>query len=137
MFSGSKSTAQFSYPIDEAHSTLGKMKENEKSWKFDNLADRYDRIVKSDSTLYERYDDVLDTVVVIANVSQGKRVLDIGTGTGNLALRCLARGAEVVGLDPSEKMLAKAKEKAGEVQKEIEKIRAEIWKERYAKRHAG
>lgn len=25
----------------------------------------------------------------------------------------------------------------GEVQKEIEKIRAEIWKERYAKRHAG
>jgi len=113
------------------------MKENEKSWKFDNLADRYDKIVKSDSTLYERYDDVLDTVVVIANVSQGKRVLDIGTGTGNLALRCLARGAEVVGLDPSEKMLAKAKEKAGEVQKEIEKIRAEIWKERYAKRHAG
>jgi len=87
------------------------MRKNEKSWNFDNSADRYDEIVKANSMLYERYDDVLDTVVEISNVSLGKRVLDIGTGTGNLALRCLARGAEVIGLDPSEKMLAKAKEK--------------------------
>lgn len=49
----------------------------------------------------------------MANVCPGMRVLDIGTGSGNLALRCLARGTAVVGLDPSERMLFKAREKVG------------------------
>jgi putative AdoMet-dependent methyltransferase len=90
-----------------------KMRENEKIWNFNNWADHYDKTVASDSQLYARYDEVLDMIVEIANVSPGKRVLDIGTGTGNLALRCLARGAKVVGLDPSKRMLAKAREKVG------------------------
>lgn len=70
-----------------------KMKENEKTWNFDNWADSYDEVVANDSHLYARYDDVLDMVVEIANISFGKRVLDIGTGTGNFAPRCLAHGA--------------------------------------------
>jgi len=90
------------------------MRENEKTWNFDNWADRYDKAVAADSRLYARYDKVLDMIVEIANVSPGKRILDIGTGTGNLALRCLARGAMVVGLDPSKRMLAKACEKVGD-----------------------
>lgn len=90
------------------------MRENEKTWNFDNWADRYDRAVAVDSQLYARYEEVLDMIVEIANISPGKRVLDIGTGTGNLALRCLARGATVVGLDPSKRMLAKAGEKVGD-----------------------
>lgn len=91
-----------------------KMRENEKTWNFDNWADRYDKAVAADSQLYAQYDRVLDMVVEIANVSPGKRVLDIGTGTGNLALRCLTRGATVVGLDPSKRMLAKAREKVSD-----------------------
>lgn len=91
-----------------------KMRENGKIWNFDNWADRYDKAVAADSHLYARYDEVLDMIVKIANVSHGKRVLDIGTGTGNLALRCLAYGATIVGLDPSERMLAKAYQKVGD-----------------------
>ena len=90
------------------------MRENEKTWNFDNWADSYDKAVAADSQLYARYDEVLDMVVEIANVSPRTRVLDIGTGTGNLALRCLACGATVVGLDPSRQMLAKATKKVGD-----------------------
>ncbi len=86
--------------------------ENEKTWNFDNWANRYDRVVANDSQhYYAQYDKVLDTVAELANLASGKRVLDIGTGTGNLALRCLAYGVEVIGLDPSELMLSKAREK--------------------------
>jgi len=84
-----------------------------KTWNFDEMAERYDEMTASSSTYYARYDDVLDAVVEVAMVSPGKRVLDLGVGTGNLAIRCLDLGAEVVGLDPSEAMLAKAREKVG------------------------
>ncbi len=90
------------------------MGENEKTWDFDSWADQYDEAVASDFQLYARYDEVLDFVVEIVNVIPRTRVLDIGTGTGNLALRYLDRGATVVGLDPSRKMLAKAIKKAGD-----------------------
>jgi len=90
-----------------------RMSESEKTWNFDGWADRYDEPIAADSLLYARYDEVLDAVVETAGVSPEKRVLDIGTGTGNLALRCLARGASVVGLDPSERMLIHTRQRAG------------------------
>ena len=87
---------------------------NDKTWNFDDWANRYDQIVADDSQhYYAQYDEVLDTVAELANLALGKRALDIGTGTGNLALRCLAYGVEVVGLDPSELMLNRAREKVG------------------------
>jgi len=90
--------------------------EKDKSWDFDRSAERYDANVMSDSRYYHaRYDEVLDTVAETANLVPGERVLDIGTGTGNLAVRCLARGAQVVGVDPSESMLAKARQKVGAI----------------------
>lgn len=82
-----------------------------KTWDFDDVADEYDSWVHGDCPVYARYDEVLDAVVAAARVSAGSRVLDLGTGTGNLALRCLARGAAVIGLDPSERMLANARAK--------------------------
>jgi putative AdoMet-dependent methyltransferase len=89
--------------------------ENEKTWNFDTWADRYDQAVVNDAQhYYAQYDKVLDTVAELANLAPGKRALDIGTGTGNLALCCLAYGAEVVGLDPSARMLTKAREKVGD-----------------------
>ena len=54
--------------------------ENEKTWNFDSWAERYDRVVASDSEqYYAQYDKVLDSVVELANLASGKRVLDIGT----------------------------------------------------------
>lgn len=40
-------------------------------------------------------------------------ILDVGTGTGRLAIPLASRGAEVIGLDASEEMLRRAEEKAG------------------------
>jgi putative AdoMet-dependent methyltransferase len=87
----------------------------ERTWDFDRWAENYDNWVSSDSSLYARYDEVLERVLVAAEVGLGKKVLDIGTGTGNLALGSLRRGAVVVGLDPSGKMLVRAREKATEL----------------------
>ncbi|MHC4717746.1 MAG: class I SAM-dependent methyltransferase [Planctomycetota bacterium] len=79
-----------------------------KTWTFDGRADRYDRIVAAGHPLYDRYEEVLEAAAERAGVLPGMRVLDVGAGTGNLAGVCLGRGAEVVGVDPSEAMLAKA-----------------------------
>ena len=81
------------------------------AWDFEVAADDYDGLVAAASALYARYAEVLDAVAQRAGASPGQRILDIGTGTGNLALRCLDRGASVVGLDPSTRMLQKAREK--------------------------
>ena len=88
------------------------MDDRHKTWHFDDYdwSDRYDDVVSQGNTYYARYDEVLDFAVAAAGISPGMRVLDIATGTGNLALRCLACGAEVVGLNPSERMLASARE---------------------------
>ena len=88
--------------------------EEDKTWDFEHLADRYDKLVAGDQPLYARYDEVLDAVVAKAKVSAGMRVLDIGAGTGNLAMCCIRHGATVIGLDPSEAMLAKAQAKLAE-----------------------
>ena len=44
-------------------------------------------------------------------VGAGDRVLDIGCGTGSLALRCAGRAARVTGIDISPQMLDMAREK--------------------------
>ena len=50
--------------------------------------------------------------VDLAEVGPGSRALDVATGTGDLAIALAARGAEVVGSDFSEGMLARARTKA-------------------------
>ena len=47
-----------------------------------------------------------------AHIQPSWRVLDLGTGTGALALRAAARGAEVVAIDVNPAMLAIARHKA-------------------------
>lgn len=50
--------------------------------------------------------------VDLAAVSPGSRVLDVATGTGDLAIELAGRGCEVVACDFSEEMLALARRKA-------------------------
>jgi demethylmenaquinone methyltransferase/2-methoxy-6-polyprenyl-1,4-benzoquinol methylase len=47
----------------------------------------------------------------LAQVGAGDRVLDVATGTGDLAIELRRRGCEVVGSDFSEEMLARARTK--------------------------
>ena len=51
----------------------------------------------------------------LAQVGPGDRVLDVATGTGDLAVELRSRGAEVVGTDFSEAMLELARQKAPDI----------------------
>ena len=71
----------------------------------------------------ERYDDgswemfsaeVLEpTVDLLAELARGGRALELGIGTGRVALPLAERGVEVRGIDLSQAMVAKLREKAG------------------------
>jgi putative AdoMet-dependent methyltransferase len=78
---------------------------------FDDWAERYDRSVRRGGFPLEGYEQVLDQVVEAADVTAGMTVLDLGTGTGNLAARFVDLGCQVWGLDFSAAMLAKARQK--------------------------
>jgi demethylmenaquinone methyltransferase/2-methoxy-6-polyprenyl-1,4-benzoquinol methylase len=48
----------------------------------------------------------------LAEIGPGSKVLDVATGTGDLAIEAASRGAEVIGSDFSEGMLERARVKA-------------------------
>jgi putative AdoMet-dependent methyltransferase len=79
---------------------------------FDNWAEGYDASIQGEDTFpFAGYEEVLQEIVRRAAPEPGMRVLDVGTGTGNLAAVFLDRGCDVWGLDFSKKMLEKAAEK--------------------------
>jgi SAM-dependent methyltransferase len=67
--------------------------------------------------VFEGERDDLPAYLAIADELAAARVLDIGCGTGNLAVRLATTGRTVVGIDPAEASLqiAKAKDPAGKV----------------------
>ena len=82
---------------------------------FDLWADGYDSSVSmsEDENIYPfaGYRDVLARVFALAQPGPGRRVLDIGFGTGTLTTALYARGCEIWGVDFSPRMLALAQEK--------------------------
>ncbi|MGQ9524173.1 MAG: class I SAM-dependent methyltransferase [Armatimonadota bacterium] len=84
----------------------------QKCWDFDlyDWVERYDARMLSVSRLC--YADTLARLTTAAEAKPGQWVLDIGTGTGNSAVPFLQQGCSVVGVDPSRRMVAKAREKA-------------------------
>jgi demethylmenaquinone methyltransferase/2-methoxy-6-polyprenyl-1,4-benzoquinol methylase len=74
---------------------------------FDRIASDYDRFNAWASLgLHQHWRRTL-----LRRIPQGARVLDIATGTGDVAFLAAAAGHAVIGLDFSERMLAKAREK--------------------------
>jgi ubiquinone/menaquinone biosynthesis C-methylase UbiE len=68
------------------------------------------------ASTYERlsanFAPVQDQLVDMTRIGPGDRVLDLASGSGEVAVRAAARGAQVTGLDIAEPMLAKARERA-------------------------
>jgi ubiquinone/menaquinone biosynthesis C-methylase UbiE len=64
--------------------------------------------------LAARFAPVHEQLVDALRIDSGDRVLDIATGTGEIAVRAAARGAHVTGIDIAEPMLVKARRRAEE-----------------------
>src|SRR5574340_1270808 len=79
---------------------------------FATIADRYDLITVLLS--YGRDRRWKTRALALAGISPGARVLDLACGTGDLALAAAAKGARVVGLDVTPRMIEIARSKAAD-----------------------
>jgi putative AdoMet-dependent methyltransferase len=90
-------------------------------WGFDEWAKSYDmdviRAARAEDWIFQDYERVLDKVVEYCDLGRNKytTVIDIGTGTGNLAGRFLERGLHVIGIEPSGEMRRICQEKYPEM----------------------
>jgi putative AdoMet-dependent methyltransferase len=88
-------------------------------WNFDAQAIDYDENIKKEGhvfNVHEGYDEALAKVKEKVQLQIGDTVVDIGIGTGNLGSQFLSEGQKVIGVDQSENMLMKCKEKHPEIE---------------------
>lgn len=82
---------------------------------FDLWADGYDASVRvsdeSNTYPFAGYRDVLESIYQTVLAGAGRKLLDIGFGTGTLTARLYAQGCEIFGQDFSAKMIETAQEK--------------------------
>ncbi len=83
---------------DYEHSTYG-----------DRIASVYDQFTSHSPVT--RFTDA--TVEFLASIAGKRRVLELGIGTGRIALPLVAKGLKVFGIDASEKMVEKMRAKPG------------------------
>ena len=62
-----------------------------------------DRIAAVYDEFYSSYEE--ETIDLLSELAAGGRVLELGIGTGRIALPLAERGLEVVGIDASEAMI--------------------------------
>lgn len=78
---------------------------------FDTWAASYDTTLSGEQFPFAGYEQVLADVITSADLSPTMRVLDVGTGTGNLAAALVREGCKVWGCDYSLEMLGQAQQK--------------------------
>jgi putative AdoMet-dependent methyltransferase len=78
---------------------------------FDDWAGTYDHSVSIDQFPFYGYPDVLAKTLALSEPRPGLEVLDLGTGTGNLAFLFSQRGCDLWCTDFSEPMLARVRQK--------------------------
>ena len=83
---------------------------------YDGLAPHYDEFTAGYA--YDRWLDALEGLA-LAHGLAGRRLLDVGCGTGKSFLPMAERGYEVVACDLSPGMVARAREKAGALSAEV------------------
>ncbi len=104
---------------------------------FDQWAASYDQSVITDAGFpFDGYSRVLRTIIDQAALPEGASVLDLGTGTGNLAGLFVGRKCAVWGLDFSDPMLDVARAKLPMVRFARVDIRAG-WPPEFCRRYAG
>ncbi len=75
----------------------------------ESTPERYDRGIRILS--HGRIDEIYEMIAEIV-AGEGKKILDIGCGTGNVSLACAAKGSSVVGIDINTGMLEIAEKKS-------------------------
>lgn len=90
---------------------------------YQNLASVYDKFMEH--APYHKWVAFTEEIVDSYDV-QGKRLLDLGCGTGEITLRLSDSGFDVTGVDISETMLAEASQKAIHQKKSISWIQQDI-----------
>ncbi|WP_028593995.1 MerR family transcriptional regulator [Paenibacillus assamensis] len=87
----------------------------EDRWNFDSQADHYDEKVSNVGDdayhVHADYKKALERACEEARIEPGNKGLDLGIGTGNLSARCAENGAIMTGIDQSEQMLNRCREK--------------------------
>ena len=82
---------------------------------FDDWADDYDATVALETgeykDVFKNYNEILNETVKHVSKFKGAKVIDIGSGTGNLTNAASNIGYNVIGVEPNSKMLNIAKEK--------------------------
>ena len=78
---------------------------------YGDFAEAYDAL-----TFNVPYDEIADYYAkILHGLTDGRRVLDMGCGTGNLTVRLAERGFDLIGQDASPDMLSYAAAKSGKV----------------------
>ena len=91
---------------------------------FDAIADVYDELV--DWAPYERWVAALERRLAQAGLARGAWVLDAACGTGLSTLPWLERGYRVVGVDASESMLQRCRQRLRSAGHQVELIRQDL-----------
>jgi putative AdoMet-dependent methyltransferase len=94
---------------------------------FDHWASSYDQDVQTGDFPFAGYLQALDTVVKVAEAVPAMQVLDVGTGTGNLAVKFAALGCNLWCTDFSAVMLEQARLKLPQARFALHDLRQDKW----------
>jgi putative AdoMet-dependent methyltransferase len=93
---------------------------------FDDWAETYDASVAIDQFPFYGYSDVLKKTFELADARPGHSVLDLGTGTGNLAVLFARAGCDLWCTDFSQPMLDRARAKLPSAHFLLHDLRADL-----------